>query len=156
VRGENFVQVGLRGYWPPQDVFEWMQAQGMRWHLMNEIWEHGIQAVIEDAVAEALDGADCLYISVDIDMLDPSYAPGTGTPEPGGMNPVDLLRMVRKLALECNVVALDLVEVSPPFDVSDGTVNNGHRVVFEALAGMAARKRRAEGGTATLPGHVAE
>jgi agmatinase len=153
ILGKNFVQVGLRGYWPPADVFEWMKAQGMRWHLMNEIWERGIQAVIEDAVAEALDGADCLYVSVDIDVLDPGFAPGTGTPEPGGMNTADLLRTVRRLALDCNVVALDLVEVSPPYDVSDTTVNAGHRVVFEALAGMAARKRRVAGGTATLPGH---
>jgi agmatinase len=64
VLGKNFVQIGLRGYWPPKDTFEWMKAQGMRWHLMNEVWERGIQAVIADAVAEAGDGADALYISV--------------------------------------------------------------------------------------------
>jgi agmatinase len=146
VLGKNFVQVGLRGYWPPQDVFEWMQAQGMRWHLMNEVWERGIHAVIDDAVAEALDGADALYISVDIDVLDPGFAPGTGTPEPGGLNPADLLRTVRRLALECNVVALDVVEVAPAYDWADQTINNAHRVVFEALGGMAARKRAAGGG----------
>ena len=96
VLGRNFVQVGLRGYWPPEDIFEWMQSQGMRWHLMQEIWERGMQPVIEDAVAEALDGAEHLYVSVDIDVLDPAFAPGTGTPEPGGMAPVDLLRTVRR------------------------------------------------------------
>src|SRR3954454_20317707 len=89
VLGRNFVQVGLRGYWPPEDVFQWMQDQGMRWHLMHEVWERGIAAVIEDAVAEALDGTDHLYVSVDIDVLDPGFAPGTGTPEPGGMTPAD-------------------------------------------------------------------
>ena len=154
VQGRNFVQVGLRGYWPPQDVFEWMQAQGMRWHLMNEIWERGIHAVIEDAVAEAMDGAEFLYVSVDIDVLDPGFAPGTGTPEPGGMTPVDLLRTVRRLALDTNLVALDVVEVSPPYDVAENTVNNAHRIVFEALAGMAARKRAAAGGAPGLPGAV--
>lgn len=152
VQGKNFVQVGLRGYWPPQDVFEWMQAQGMRWHLMNEIWERGIHAVIDDAVAEALDGADHLYLSVDIDVLDPGFAPGTGTPEPGGMAPVDLLRIVRRLARDTNLVAMDVVEVAPAYDVADNTVNNAHRVVFEALAGLAARKRDAAGGTAGVPG----
>jgi agmatinase len=145
VLGQNFVQVGLRGYWPPEDVFEWMQAQGMRWHLMQEIWERGIEAVIEDAVAEALDGADHLYVSVDIDVLDPGFAPGTGTPEPGGMAPVDLLRIVRRLATDTHLVALDVVEVSPPYDVSESTVNNAHRVVMEALAGMAWRKRQGAG-----------
>jgi agmatinase len=152
VLGRNFVQVGLRGYWPPEDVFQWMQQQGMRWHLMHEIWERGIQAVIEDAVAEALDGAEHLYVSVDIDVLDPGFAPGTGTPEPGGMTPADLLRTVRRLAADTNIVALDVVEVSPPYDVSDNTVNNAHRVVLEALAGMAARKRAAAGGAPGLPG----
>jgi len=142
VLGRNFVQVGLRGYWPPADVFEWMQSQGMRWHLMQEIWERGIHPVIEDAVAEALDGAEHLYVSVDIDVLDPGFAPGTGTPEPGGMVPADLLRTVRRLAMDANLVALDVVEVSPPYDVSDTTVNNAHRVVLEALAGMAWRKQQ--------------
>ena len=145
VQGRNFVQIGLRGYWPPRDVFEWMSEQGMRWHLMQEIWERGIHAVLDDAVAEALDGADHLYISVDIDVLDPGFAPGTGTPEPGGMNPADLLRAVRRLAQEANVVALDVVEVAPAYDVADNTVNNAHRVVFEALGALAARRRDAAG-----------
>ena len=152
VLGRNFVQIGLRGYWPGQDTFEWMQAQGMRWHLMDEIWERGIKAVIADAVAEALDGADALYVSVDIDVLDPGFAPGTGTPEPGGMNPADLLRAVRSLAMHTNLVALDVVEVAPAYDVADNTVNNAHRVVFEALGGLAWKRRQAAGGTAGLPG----
>jgi agmatinase len=128
-----------------------MQEQGMRWHLMHEVWERGIAAVIEDAVAEALDGPDALYISVDIDVLDPGFAPGTGTPEPGGMTPADLLRTVRALAMRTNVVALDVVEVAPPYDVSDNTVNNAHRVVFEVLAGLAWKKREAAGGQPGVP-----
>ena len=128
VQGRHFVQVGLRGYWPPAEVFAWMQEQGMRWHLMQEIWERGSKAVIEDAIGEALDGADNLYLSVDIDVLDPGFAPGTGTPEPGGMNPADLLRAVRQITLDANVVALDVVEVSPPYDWADTTINNAHRV----------------------------
>jgi agmatinase len=151
VLGRNFVQVGLRGYWPPQDTFQWMLDQGMRWHLMHEVWQRGMAAVIEDAVAEALDGADNLYVSVDIDVLDPGFAPGTGTPEPGGMNPADLLRTVRALAMRTNLVALDVVEVAPPYDVSDSTINNAHRVVLEALAGLAWKRREAAGGTAGPP-----
>ena len=152
VLGRNFIQVGLRGYWPGQDVFEWMHEQGMRWHLMNDIWERGFAAVLDDAVNQALEGADVLYVSVDIDVLDPAFAPGTGTPEPGGMNPADLLRAVRKLAMSANMVAMDVVEVSPPYDVSDVTVNNAHRVVFEGLAGLAWKRRAAAGGLPGLPG----
>jgi agmatinase len=140
VRGRNFVQVGLRGYWPPADVFAWMHTQEMRWHLMQEVWERGLPAVIEDAVAEAMDGCDAVYLSVDIDVLDPGFAPGTGTPEPGGLTPVDLLRAVRRLAIEVPLVALDVVEVAPAYDWADVTVNNAHRVVLEVLAGLAVRR----------------
>jgi agmatinase len=140
VAGRNFVQVGLRGYWPPQDVFEWMQAQGMRWHFMQEIWERGLPAVMDDAVAEALEDTDGIYLSVDIDVLDPGFAPGTGTPEPGGLNPADLLRAVRRLALETPLVAMDIVEVSPPYDWAETTINNAHRTVLEVLAGTAVRR----------------
>jgi len=140
VRGRNFVQVGLRGYWPPAEVFEWMRAQEMRWHLMQEVWERGIAAVMKDALAEAMDGCDAIYLSVDIDVLDPGFAPGTGTPEPGGFAPVDLLRAVRGLAISAPLVALDVVEVSPPYDSADITVNNAHRVVLEVLAGLAVRR----------------
>ncbi len=100
VPGPNFVQVGLRGYWPPRDTFEWMLEQGMRWHTMQEIWERGFKAVMDDAVAEALERCDRLYVSVDIDVLDPAFAPGTGTPEPGGIQTADLLRLVRRLCRE--------------------------------------------------------
>jgi agmatinase len=142
VPGDRFVQVGLRGYWPPAETFAWMKEQGMVWHTMHEIWERGFKAVMADAVAEALEKADHLYLSVDVDVMDPAHAPGTGTPEPGGITSVDLLRMVRQLALEHDLVGMDVVEVAPAYDVSDLTVNAAHRLVFEALAGMAERRRR--------------
>nr|MBA3289516.1 agmatinase [Acidimicrobiia bacterium] len=151
VPGTHFVQVGLRGYWPPQDTFEWMLEQGMRWHTMQEIWERGFKDVMADAVREALAAAEHLYVSVDIDVLDPAFAPGTGTPEPGGIPSSDLLRMVRQLCREHDVVGVDVVEVSPPYDSSELTVNAAHRVVFEALAGMAARRRDAAGETGGPP-----
>ena len=68
VAGRNFVQVGLRGYWPPVEVFEWMKAHGMRYHFMREIEERGADAVIAQAIEEALDGADYVYLSLDIDV----------------------------------------------------------------------------------------
>jgi agmatinase len=141
VRGANFVQVGLRGYWPPADVVQWMREQGMRTHFMQEIWERGAVAVLDDVIAEALDGPDAIYLSVDIDVLDPGFAPGTGTPEPGGLAPADLLRMVRAIAMNTNVIAMDIVEVSPPYDHADLTVNNAHRLVWEVLAGLAHQRR---------------
>jgi len=143
VAGTHFVQVGLRGYWPPRDTFEWMQEQGMTWHTMQEIWDRGFKEVMRQAVGEALAKAEKLYVSVDIDVLDPAHAPGTGTPEPGGITSADLLRMVRQLCHDHDVAGVDIVEVAPAYDHAELTVNAAHRVVFEALAGMAARRRDA-------------
>ena len=75
-RARTSSRSGLRGYWPPVETFAWMQEQGLRWHLMREIEERGAEAVIDDAIAEALDGPDAVYISVDIDVIDPGNRAG--------------------------------------------------------------------------------
>lgn len=141
VLGRNFVQIGLRGYWPAKDVFDWMRAQGMRWHLMGELRDRGVAPVIADAIAEAQDGPEHIYLSVDIDVLDPGFAPGTGTPEPGGMQPVDLLSAIRQVVLSTDVVAMDLVEVSPPYDWAELTSQNAHRCLLEAISALAVKRR---------------
>ena len=147
VPGRNFVQVGLRGYWPPRDVFDWMRGQGMRWHLMEEVWEKGIAEVMRRAVAEALDGPELIYISVDIDVLDPGFAPGTGTPEPGGMSPADLLRAIRQVALSTTVVAMDVVEVAPANDPAELTAQNANRCLTELLSVLAHKRIHGSGGS---------
>ena len=141
VQGRNFVQVGLRGYWPPVDVFEWMQAQGMRWHLMREIEERGPEAVVADAIAEALDGPDAIYLSVDIDVLDPGSAPGTGTPEPGGLLPRELLRAIRQIVAAVDLAAMDIVEVSPPYDHAEVTAMAANRCALEAISALALKRQ---------------
>jgi agmatinase len=144
VPGKSFVQVGLRGYWPPPDVFEWMQAQEMRWHQMDEIVRRGFDAVLDDAIAEALDGPELIYLSVDVDVLDPAFAPGTGTPEPGGLTSLQLLGAIRRIVMQTNVVGIDVVEVAPAYDGPGAiTAEVAHRVVLEALSALA--KKRATG-----------
>ncbi len=141
VAGPNFVQVGLRGYWPEKETWDWMREQGLRWHTMVEIEERGSEAVIADAIAEALDGPDCIYLSVDIDVVDPGMAPGTGTPEPGGMLARELLRAVRQIVGQVDLVGMDVVEVSPPYDNAEITALLAHRVVLEAISALAAKRR---------------
>jgi formimidoylglutamase len=150
VAGRNFVQVGLRGYWPPADVFEWMKGQGMRWHFMTEIEERGAEAVVDQAIAEALDGADAIYLSLDIDVLDPGMAPGTGTPEPGGMLTREVLRAVRRIVGSVELAAMDIVEVSPPYDHAEITAMAAHRAALEAISALAVKKRA--GGTVRFEG----
>ncbi len=146
VAGRNFVQVGLRGYWPPPEVFDWMRAQGMRWHTMREIEERGAEAVVADAIAEALDGPDLIHLSVDIDVVDPGMAPGTGTPEPGGLLGRELLRAVRQIVGAVELAGMDVVEVAPAYDHAEVTATLAHRVVLEAISALAVRRR--DGSTA--------
>jgi agmatinase len=143
VRGTDFVQIGLRGYWPPPEVISWMREQGMRWHLMGEVVEHGADAVIEQAIEQVMQTADAIYLSVDIDVLDPGFAPGTGTPEPGGMNPADLLRAIMKIALSTEIAGVDVVEVSPPYDHAEVTAQNANRCLMEVVSALAVKRRDA-------------
>jgi agmatinase len=136
LRGERLVQVGLRGYWPFPEEFAWMRERGLRWHRMEEIIERGIDAVVGDVLGE-IEDASALFLSVDIDCLDPAFAPGTGTPEPGGMSTRELLRAVRRLTVERGMVGMEVVEVSPPYDSAGITAIAAHQVVLEALSGLA-------------------
>ena len=143
IAGRNFVQVGLRGYWPPPETLEWMKRNGLRSHFMTEIEERGAEAVVADAIAEALDGPEVIYLSIDIDVIDPGMAPGTGTPEPGGMLTRELLRAVRQVVSSVELVGMDVVEVAPVYDVSEVTAAAAHRCVLEALSALASRRREA-------------
>ncbi len=141
IAGPNFVQVGLRGYWPDEKTLAWMEEKGFRTHFITEIEEHGAEAVVDRAIDEALDGADAIYLSVDIDVLDPAYAPGTGTAEPGGLSTRELLRAVRRIAGAVNIAGMDVVEVSPPYDHAELTSMAANRVVMETLSALAIKKR---------------
>ncbi len=107
---------------------------------MNEIEKRGWPAVMEDVIREANEGPEYLYISFDIDALDPAYMPGTGTPEPGGLTTREAFRIVRRLCAETNVVGFELVELAPYLDPGYTTVLNSNRLVRECLVGMALRE----------------
>ena len=141
VPGHRFVQIGLRGYWPEPEVMAWMKTQKMRSYLMNEIEERGLGTVVDEAVEYALEGgAKGVFISVDIDVVDPGFAPATGTPEPGGLTSRQILDTVRRLGRDLHVIGADIVEVSPPYDgPGEITAYLANRVVLEILNGMAER-----------------
>jgi agmatinase len=141
VPGHRFVQIGLRGYWPEPDVVEWMRLQRMRSFRMDQIQAEGLDAVADQAVEAATgESVEGIFISVDIDVVDPGFAPGTGTPEPGGLTSRQLLDTVRRLARELPVLGADIVEVSPPYDSrGEQTAYVANRVVLEILNGIAER-----------------
>jgi len=140
VLGQNYIQVGLRGYWPGEDGFEWMRENNFRYHTMVEIERDGWDVVMQRILAEANDGPEYLYVSFDIDVLDPAYASGTGTPEPGGLTTREVFPLVRALCTENNLVGFELVELNPLVDPGYTTVMNANRLVQECLTGIAMRK----------------
>jgi agmatinase len=141
VPARNFVQIGLHSFVTPDDeLLAWMRSRGMRSHHMAEINRLGFEAVLDKAIAEALDGPKHVYISLDIDVLDPAFAPGTGTPEPGGLTPRELLPAIRRLCHETPVVGFEVVEVAPHLDPGYITAQNARRAILEALTGLAQRK----------------
>ena len=146
VRGDRFLQVGLRGYWPGPETLAWMAEQGMRSYEMTEIVARGLDECLTEAFGIATDECDGVFLSVDIDVCDPGHAPGTGTPEPGGLTARQLLDAVRRIAYELPVAGVDVVEVAPPYDHAEITSALANRVVLEALSGIARRRRDAAGG----------
>ena len=140
LRGDRFLQIGLRGYWPGPETLSWMAEQRMRSFEMTEIGARGLDACLDEAFEIALDDCDGVFLSVDVDVCDPGHAPGTGTPEPGGLSARQLLDSVRRICLELPVVGMDIVEVSPPYDHAELTSFLANRVALEALSGMAARR----------------
>ena len=144
VRGDRFLQLGLRGYWPDDITLKWMRDQGMRSYEMTEIHHRGMKEVLDESFATLTDGCDGVFLSVDIDVVDPGMAPGTGTPEPGGMTSRELLEAVRRICLELPIFGMDIVEVAPAYDSADITAILANRVVLEALSAITLRKK---GGT---------
>lgn len=140
MRGDHIFQIGLRGTWPNPGEFEWMREAGFRWRTMDEVMDMGLDAVIAEALVFADSVAPRVYLTVDIDVLDPAFAPGTGTPEPGGLMTRELLRAVRTITRSIDICAMDMVEVSPPYDVAEVTAMAAHRVVLETLTGIALRR----------------
>ena len=144
-RGDRFIQIGLRGYWPEPETLAWMAEQRMRSFEMTEIVARGRDDVLDEALDLARSECDALWLSVDVDVVDPGHAPGTGTPEPGGLSSRQLLDAVRRIAMEGPLGGMDVVEVSPPYDHAEVTAYLANRVVLEALGGVAWARARDTG-----------
>ncbi len=141
VPGKNFIQVGLRGYYPDASSFEWMRENQFRYHTMAEVDKRGWDAVVADVLKEANEGPEFLYISFDIDVIDPAYMSGTGTPEPGGITNRQAFRLLRRLCAETNVIGIDILELAPERDPGYTTVHNTNRLVRECMVGIGLRKK---------------
>jgi agmatinase len=139
VDASRYAQIGLRGYWPGETEFAWQAERGVTSLFMHDVRDLGIREVVSRALAAVGDGP--VYLTVDVDVLDPGFIPGTGTPEPGGMTPVDLLWAVRTVAASVELVGADVVEVIPTaVGSNDASALVAERVIREALTGVALRR----------------
>ncbi|NIY95324.1 agmatinase [Salipiger sp. HF18] len=130
---KRVVQIGIRGSMYDMEDRDFAAANGIRIIPIEEFHARGVT----DVMAEARDivGSEPCYVSYDIDFVDPTFAPGTGTPEVGGPNSYQAMQVVRELE-GLNIVGADLVEVSPPFDQAGGTAFLGVTLMFELLCVM--------------------
>ena len=143
----RYAQIGLRGYWPGEAEFAWQSEQGITSLFMHDVRDLGIKEVVRRAV-EAV-GAGPVFLTVDIDVLDPAFAPGTGTPEPGGMTTAELLWAVREVATQVEVIGADMVEVIPTgVGSADISALAADRIIREILGGIALRRRKYSTGKA--------
>jgi agmatinase len=140
VDASRYAQIGLRGYWPGPKEFAWQAERGITSLFMHDVRDLGIREVVRRAIAAV--GPGPTYLTIDVDVLDPAFVPGTGTPEPGGMTAVDLLLAVRTVAAELDLVGVDVVEVIPTrVGTDDYSALVAERALREALTGIALRRR---------------
>ncbi|WP_270726446.1 agmatinase [Shimia sp. Alg240-R146] len=131
---KRVVQIGIRGTTYDDEDTDFADSVGIRVIRIEEFFTRGIADVM--AEAREIVGSKPTYVSYDIDFVDPTFAPGTGTPEVGGPNSFQALQVVRELD-GLNIVGADMVEVSPPFDASGNTAFLGVSIMFELLCVMA-------------------
>jgi len=133
---KRIIQIGIRGTMYDSEDRDFAAANGIRIVTIEEFFARGVAEVMEEARA-TVGSAPC-YVSYDIDFVDPTFAPGTGTPEVGGPNSYQALQVCRELE-GLDIVGADLVEVSPPFDQAGGTAFLGVSIMFELLCAMLAK-----------------
>ena len=141
VLGKNYIQVGLRGPWPEKEGFEWMRDNGVRYHAMPEVEKNGWAATMERALKEARESGKKLYVSFDVDVLDPAFIPGTGTPVPGGLTMREAIPIVRRLCAENQLIGFEIVELAPVLDPTYRSALNANFIMHACLTGVAMRKK---------------
>jgi guanidinobutyrase len=137
---DKMTQIGLRATGYSADDFDWSSRQGVRVVPAEECWYRSLDPLMKE-VRETVGSNVPVYLSFDIDGLDPSVAPGTGTPEPAGLTASQALEIIRGCA-GLNLKGCDLVEVSPPYDTSGNTALLAANLVFEMLCSLPGCKTR--------------
>ena len=132
----NLVQFGIGGWQVPRPGVAVSRERGTTILTITDIMDLGLDKALDIAIEVAMDGTEAVYLSFDIDSVDAGFVPGTGWPEPGGLLPREALHIVQRVARETPLCAMELVEVSPPYDVSETTALLATRVIVDVLASL--------------------
>ena len=131
---QNLVQLGIGGWQVPREGVKVCRERGTNVLTVTDICDMGLEAAAQFAIERATDGTDCVYISFDIDCIDAGFVPGTGWPQPGGLLPREALKLLELIVRNVPVCGLEVVEVSPPYDISDMTSLMATRVICDVMA----------------------
>lgn len=141
VIGENIVQIGIHGFDYSEFYRDVVNQLGITFFRPADVRKQGIERIISKALEIASNGTDAIYISVDIDVMDPPFAPGTNKPAPGGMMPWEVIEGVVIAAQHPLTRALDIMEISPPLDIQTITSDLGAEIMIQFLGGLSMRKK---------------
>ncbi len=131
----NLVQIGIGGWTGSKEGLKVARERNATVITVDDVDRFGVERVIEYALEIAWQKAKAVWISFDVDSIDPAFTPGTGTPMPGGLLPREVFRMIRDIASE-GLVGMEIVEVSPPYDVADNTAHVGVHAILDCLASL--------------------
>jgi formiminoglutamase len=139
LRGRNLAQIGIAEFANAPQHARFAEEQGVTVIGNLEVFERGLDECVEEAIQRAADGTDAIYVSIDVDAIDHSQAPGTAAPNPNGLDARELYRALRRIARRPEVVGMDVVEISPTLEPGNLTGNVGAMLALSFLAGVSER-----------------
>lgn len=137
VQGDNILQLGLRGFWPPASQLDWASDHGISWLSVDQAVQGPLLTASLDALMKKVSR---VYLTVDLDAMDPAFTPGVGTPEPGGFSTREMFGIIREICDRFSLVGADVVELVPAHDVAEISANAALRIALEILAGVSSRQ----------------
>jgi arginase family enzyme len=135
---QNIVTIGPSGWMNPRSELAYVREKGINLITLEDVWKTGPESVGRRAAELASNGTDAVYVTVDIDVMDAAYAPGTGVPTPGGMTPREIIAIIAGFA-GVPIRMIDIAEISPPWDQAGITARLGMRILLELLSAAASR-----------------
>ncbi len=132
IEGRHLVMIGDRSLLSRTE-YDYIKQHEISMYSISDVWERGLKAVVEESTRYLGEQTDGIYISLDIDVFDPCFAPGTGTPVPGGLTPRDMIQALNIICATARLVGIDVVEVAPNYDPTESTQNLAAFLLYRLL-----------------------